>query len=82
MFSDRLRFLENTRLPETPAQLYSKAIRLLRCFPYQPAETITEQAIYWLSERNRCDPAFLRVHYMNPHGPYALNRDTDYVDKF
>lgn len=80
-FSDGLRFVENTRLPETATRLYSKAIRLLRRFPYQPAETITEQAVDWLSERGDA-PVFLWVHYMDPHGPYALNRDRGYVDKF
>lgn len=80
-FSDGLRFVENTRLPETATRLYSKAIRLLRRFPYQPAETITEHAVDWLSERGDA-PMFLWVHYMDPHGPYALDRDRGYRDKF
>lgn len=81
-FSDGLRFAETTRLPETAARLYSKAVRLLRRFPYQPAETITRKAIDWLSNREAGTPAFLWVHYMDPHGPYALNRDRGYIDKF
>ncbi|WP_435066135.1 sulfatase [Halobaculum sp. EA56] len=80
-FSDGLRFVENSRLPEPATRLYSKAIRLLRRFPYQPAEAITEQAVDWLSERGDA-PVFLWVHYMDPHGPYALDRDRGYRDKF
>ncbi|MFC7176992.1 sulfatase [Halosegnis marinus] len=80
-FSDGLRYVERTRLPETATRLYSKLIRLLRRFPYQPAETITRQAIDWLSEHQARGPKFLWVHYMDPHGPYALNRDQGYIDK-
>lgn len=81
-FSDGLRFVKGTQMPETVTRLYSKAIRLLRRFPYQPAETITEQAVEWLADRKRDTPAFLWVHYMDPHGPYALDRDRGYLDKF
>lgn len=81
-FSDGLRFVENTRLPETATRLYSKAVRLLRRYPYEPAESITERAVEWLSSRDGDSPAFLWVHYMDPHGPYALDRERGYIDKF
>lgn len=81
-FSDGLRFVENTRLPETATRLYSKAIRLLRRYPYEPAESITERAVEWLGSRDGDAPAFLWVHYMDPHGPYALDRERGYLDKF
>lgn len=79
-FNDGLRFVKGTTLPETLTRAYSKAIRLLRRFPYQPAETITEKAVGWLDGVD--SPFFLWVHYMDPHGPYALNRKRGYLDKF
>lgn len=79
-FSDGLRFVTETRLPETATRLYSKAIRLLRRFPYEPADAITERAVDWLETAD--SPAFLWVHYMDPHGPYALDRERGYLDKF
>lgn len=81
-FFDGLQFVEETHLPETAIRLYSKAVRLLRRFPYQPAEEITERAVNWLTDHDDDTPVFLWVHYMDPHGPYALNRDRGYLDKF
>lgn len=79
-FYDGLRFVEGTRLPESLTRIYSKAVRLLRRFPYEPAESITKRAVDWLDDA--VSPFFLWVHYMDPHGPYALDRDRWYVDKF
>lgn len=79
-FHDGLRFVESTQLPEFATRLYSKVSRLVQRYPYEPAEAITPKALKWLSRTN--SPAFLWVHYMDPHGPYALNRDRGYVDKF
>lgn len=79
-FYDGLRFVEGTRLPEKVTRLYSKAVRLLRRYPYEPAESITNRATDWLEDAD--SPFFLWVHYMDPHGPYALDRDRGYLDKF
>ena len=79
-FYDGLRFVESTHLPETVAGAYSKLVRLLSRFPYEPAEEITERARAWLSEVR--EPFFLWVHYMDPHGPYALSRRSGYIDKY
>lgn len=79
-FYDGLQFVESTRLPETITNVYAKLTRLLRRFPYEPAEAITKRAQSWLSDVR--EPFFLWVHYMDPHGPYALNRQLGYIDKY
>ncbi|EMA47332.1 sulfatase [Halococcus saccharolyticus DSM 5350] len=79
-FYDGLRFVESTQLPETVTSMYSKLLRLLSRFPYEPAESVTKRARKWLSEAQ--EPFFLWVHYMDPHGPYALNRQLGYLDKY
>ncbi|NHX41498.1 MULTISPECIES: sulfatase [Haloarcula] len=81
-FSDGLRFFEETQLPEKATRLYSKVVRLLQRYPYQPAQTITQQAVDWLASNDDDSPLFLWVHYMDPHGPYALDRNRGYLDKF
>lgn len=79
-FYDGLKFVESVRLPETLTRTYSKLIRLMRRYPYEPAESITRRATDWLETAQ--SPAFLWVHYMDPHGPYTLNRRQGYLDKF
>lgn len=79
-FYDGLRFVEGRDLPETVTRLYSKLARLLQRFPYEPAEEITQRATDWLAIAD--SPFFLWVHYMDPHGPYALDRERGYFDKF
>jgi arylsulfatase A-like enzyme len=45
--------------------------------PLESAETVTNHAINWLSERSPSDrPFFLWVHYMDPHYPW-VPRDED-----
>ena len=79
-FYDGLQFVESTPFPESVTSAYSKLVRLLQRFPYEPAEEITKRARTWLSEAQ--EPFFLWVHYMDPHGPYALDRQLGYLDKY
>jgi arylsulfatase len=79
-FYDGLRFAGSTHLPESITGAYSKLLRLLQRFPYEPAEEITKRARTWLSAAE--EPFFLWVHYMDPHGPYALDRQWGYLDKY
>ena len=65
---------------ELLTRTYSKIKRLLTRYPYAPADDINDQAIEWLSTTT--EPYFLWVHYMDPHGPYTLNRELGYLDKF
>jgi arylsulfatase A-like enzyme len=39
--------------------------------PYTTADSITELAIEWIEEIETDQPAFLWVHYMDPHHPYV-----------
>lgn len=79
-FYDSLHFVEDRNLPEIATRIYSKAVRLVRRHPYEPAEKLTQRASEWLSDVD--SPFFLWVHYMDPHGPYTLDRERGYLDKF
>ena len=50
---------------------------------YLPAEGITERALAWLDSAKRSPegPAFVLIHYMDPHDPFMNGRDegTGYV---
>jgi len=41
---------------------------------YQPAEVVTARATQWLDEyKDRPEPFFMFVHYMDPHDPYFVH---------
>lgn len=42
--------------------------------PYEPAETITDRAIDWLTTNK--NPSFLWIHYMDPHHPWTPRTGT------
>lgn len=43
--------------------------------PLEPAETVTDAAVTWLSEQVDTQPTFLWVHYMDPHYPWVPPQD-------
>lgn len=80
IFCDGLPTLPTFMKSERLIRIFSKVERLLQRYPYKPAPWITKKAIDWLGKSS--SPFFLWVHYMDPHGPYTLNRSLSYLDKF
>ena len=42
--------------------------------PYPPAEVPTSKAVEWI-KRNKDNPFFLWIHYMDVHNPYLVRED-------
>lgn len=78
-FHDGLRVGGSSSWPESLVRTYSKVERFLQRYPYTPAGPITDRAVDWLASSN--GPRFLWVHYMDPHGPYTLDRSGGIRDK-
>jgi len=49
--------------------------------PYPPAEVPTSKAVEWI-KRNKDNPFFLWIHYMDVHNPYLVREDLKDVGRF
>ncbi len=49
--------------------------------PYPPAEIPTTKAVEWI-RRNKSDPFFLWIHYMDVHNPYLVGGDLRRTGRF
>lgn len=61
--------------------LTDKLLRLVRKYPYLPAEKLTRRGLEWLDARAGDRPFFLWLHYMDVHGPYQPKSGNAYLNK-